>query len=266
MRALTIAATGMQAQQTERRGHLEQHREHEHDGLQAPARRVPGPALPEPRAAGLDLVGLRRHRAARASRSASACKPAAVYRMHRAGRHQPRPATPTISPSTAAAISRCSCRPAQTAYTRAGNFALSTPRAQIVTDGRLYRRAGHHRSAGRDRGHDQRRRHGRRRRIAGQTEPQTDRPARTRAASSTGRPEAIGDNLFLETAGLRRRADGGTRLAGLRHADAGLSSKPRTSTRCEEITALIMAQRAYEMNSKVITAADEMLQITSQMS
>jgi flagellar basal-body rod protein FlgG len=32
-----------------------------------------------------------------------------------------------------------------------------------------------------------------------------------------------------------------------------------------EISNLIAAQRAYEMNSKVITAADEMLQTTSQL-
>ena len=31
-----------------------------------------------------------------------------------------------------------------------------------------------------------------------------------------------------------------------------------------EITRLIVAQRAYEMNSKVITAADEMLQALNQ--
>ena len=33
----------------------------------------------------------------------------------------------------------------------------------------------------------------------------------------------------------------------------------------EEITSLITAQRAYEMNSKVITAADEMLQETARL-
>jgi flagellar basal-body rod protein FlgG len=32
-----------------------------------------------------------------------------------------------------------------------------------------------------------------------------------------------------------------------------------------EITSLIAAQRAYEMNSKVISAADQMLQATSSM-
>jgi flagellar basal-body rod protein FlgG len=33
----------------------------------------------------------------------------------------------------------------------------------------------------------------------------------------------------------------------------------------EEVTALITAQRAYEMNSKVVTAADDMMQTTSRM-
>ena len=33
----------------------------------------------------------------------------------------------------------------------------------------------------------------------------------------------------------------------------------------QEITNLITAQRAYEMNSKVITTSDEMLQATTQI-
>jgi flagellar basal-body rod protein FlgG len=33
----------------------------------------------------------------------------------------------------------------------------------------------------------------------------------------------------------------------------------------EEISSLIVAQRAYEMNARVITAADEMLQATTQL-
>jgi flagellar basal-body rod protein FlgG len=33
----------------------------------------------------------------------------------------------------------------------------------------------------------------------------------------------------------------------------------------EEISALIIAQRAYEMNAKVITASDEMLQAASNV-
>ncbi|MGE0047236.1 MAG: flagellar basal body rod C-terminal domain-containing protein, partial [Hyphomonadaceae bacterium] len=33
----------------------------------------------------------------------------------------------------------------------------------------------------------------------------------------------------------------------------------------EEISALIIAQRAYEMNARVITASDEMLQAATQL-
>ena len=33
----------------------------------------------------------------------------------------------------------------------------------------------------------------------------------------------------------------------------------------EEISALIVAQRAYEMNARVITAADEMMQSTTNL-
>jgi flagellar basal-body rod protein FlgG len=33
----------------------------------------------------------------------------------------------------------------------------------------------------------------------------------------------------------------------------------------QEITSLIQAQRAYEMNSKVIEAADQMMQTTTQV-
>ena len=43
------------------------------------------------------------------------------------------------------------------------------------------------------------------------------------------------------------------------------TSNNPTSTSVTEITNLIAAQRAYEMNGKVITAADQMLQSTSNL-
>ena len=77
--------------------------------------------------------------------------------------------------------------------------------------------------------------------------------------------QANGDNLFVGNAGIRhadrmafRDAIGvGTLLQG--------SLEQSNVSAVTEISNLIAAQRAYEMNSKVITAADEMLQTTAQL-
>lgn len=76
--------------------------------------------------------------------------------------------------------------------------------------------------------------------------------------------EAIGDNLYLETAAS------GAALAGVPGKDgfgAILQGALETSNVnvVSEITNLITAQRAYEMNSKVIQAADEMMQNVNQL-
>ncbi|MAF97705.1 MAG: flagellar basal-body rod protein FlgG [Micavibrio sp.] len=76
--------------------------------------------------------------------------------------------------------------------------------------------------------------------------------------------EAIGDNLYLEsdasgapTAGNPNEDNfGAIRQGALEEANVNV---------VEEITKLISAQRAYEMNSKVITTSDEMLQSISQL-
>ncbi len=75
--------------------------------------------------------------------------------------------------------------------------------------------------------------------------------------------KAIGDNLFLEseasgdpTLGNPGEDGFGTMLQGyLENSNVDSVS---------EITQLIVAQRAYEMNTKVITASDEMLQSLNQ--
>jgi flagellar basal-body rod protein FlgG len=70
--------------------------------------------------------------------------------------------------------------------------------------------------------------------------------------------EAIGDNLLRETA-----ASGGPIVAGPQQPGFGavLQGFLETSNvnAVEEITSLISAQRAYEMNSKVIQTADQMM-------
>lgn len=76
--------------------------------------------------------------------------------------------------------------------------------------------------------------------------------------------EARGDNLFLETA-----ASGQPNLAN--PGDPGFGSLSQGYVEAsnvnpvEEITALITAQRAYEMNSRVVKTVDEMLQTSSQL-
>lgn len=70
--------------------------------------------------------------------------------------------------------------------------------------------------------------------------------------------EAVGDNFFLETA-----ASGGAAVANPGAVGYGTILQGFLETSnvnvVQEITDLISAQRAYEMNSKVIQASDEML-------
>ena len=76
--------------------------------------------------------------------------------------------------------------------------------------------------------------------------------------------QANGDNLYTATPASGTPQDGlpategsGTILQG--------SLEQSNVEAVTEISNLIAAQRAYEMNSKVITAADEMLQSTAQL-
>ena len=76
--------------------------------------------------------------------------------------------------------------------------------------------------------------------------------------------ESIGDNLFVETAAS------GPAITGLPGSEGFGNLQQRYLEEANvnavtEISSLIAAQRAYEMNSKVVTAADQMLSTTSQM-
>ncbi|MGZ3215430.1 flagellar basal-body rod protein FlgG [Paracoccus sp. T5] len=76
--------------------------------------------------------------------------------------------------------------------------------------------------------------------------------------------EAIGSNLFIETAasgGPQVVAPGQDGLGTLRQGYLEESSVDAV----REITELIKAQRGYELNAKVITAADQMLGATTQV-
>ncbi|MGL4309490.1 MAG: flagellar basal-body rod protein FlgG [Paracoccaceae bacterium] len=76
--------------------------------------------------------------------------------------------------------------------------------------------------------------------------------------------EAIGSNLFLESAGSGPAQVGTPGDAGLGTLRQGyLEDSSVDSVR--EVTELIEAQRGYELNAKVITAADQMLAATTQV-
>ena len=70
--------------------------------------------------------------------------------------------------------------------------------------------------------------------------------------------EAKGDNLFLETASSGTATTGNPAAAGFGNLIQGFLETSNVNT-VAEITNLITAQRAYEMNSKVIQTSDEML-------
>jgi flagellar basal-body rod protein FlgG len=76
--------------------------------------------------------------------------------------------------------------------------------------------------------------------------------------------EAMGDNLFKETAASGPATTSTPGDTGFGTLMQGFLETSNVNA-VEEISALIVAQRAYEMNAKVITASDEMLQTTSQL-
>ena len=150
----------------------------------------------------------------------------------------------------------------ETAYTRAGNFALDDQGRLVTQDGYLVQPA-----------------------ITipqnntGVTISKSGQVQVTTAGSSTptvvgqlqlatfyNEPglEAIGDNLFMQSG-----SSGAPNIAN--PGDTGFGTlmqnyiESSNVDAVSEITALIVAQRAYEMNSKVITTADDMLQTTSQL-
>jgi flagellar basal-body rod protein FlgG len=76
--------------------------------------------------------------------------------------------------------------------------------------------------------------------------------------------ESMGDNLYLETAGSGAPIDGTPGSEGFGTLQQGYIEESNVNA-VTEISALIAAQRAYEMNAKVITASDQMLNAAAQI-
>jgi flagellar basal-body rod protein FlgG len=76
--------------------------------------------------------------------------------------------------------------------------------------------------------------------------------------------QPIGDNLFTETPASGPPQDGTANIDG--YGDIQQSNLEQSNVEVvSEISNLISAQRAYEMNSKVVSAADQMLQTAANL-
>jgi flagellar basal-body rod protein FlgG len=148
------------------------------------------------------------------------------------------------------------------AYTRSGNFSLS-PQGQLVTQDGLVVQPGIAipqntisvtiNAQGQVNAT-----------VAGNNTPQTvGQLELTRFPNEAGL-NAIGSNLFLETPASGSPQAGVPGTVGYGTIQQGYLETSNVNS-VDEITALITAQRAYEMNSKVISAADQMLQQTAQL-
>ncbi len=76
--------------------------------------------------------------------------------------------------------------------------------------------------------------------------------------------EASGNNLFLETPASGPAVVGTPGAAGYGSLQQGFLETANVNP-VAEITRLITAQRAYEMNAKVVSASDEMMSMTARL-
>ncbi len=75
--------------------------------------------------------------------------------------------------------------------------------------------------------------------------------------------ESIGNNLFRETNASGNPLEGTPGLAGLGTLEQGMLEASNVEV-VEELVNMITTQRAYEMNSKVVSTSDQMLQYITQ--
>lgn len=100
--------------------------------------------------------------------------------------------------------------------------------------------------------------------LQGQVEPSTVGQLQLATFSNEAGLEAIGDNLLLETPASGPAVQGTPGAEGFGSLLQGALETSNVNI-VSEITNLITAQRAYEMNSKVIRTTDEMMQTVSQL-
>ncbi len=260
MRALSIAATGMQAQQTNveviannlanmnTTAYKEQRAEFEdllYQNVQTPGSQTSdtGTILPS----GIQL--------------GAGVRTAAVYRIDTQGDLQST-SNPYDMAVQGPGFFRVIMPDGTDSYTRAGNFALS-PAGLIVTQDGYTVEPGISVPTNalsvtvNTQGQVQAT-------IPGQTAPQTLGQLELDIFPNEAGLNALGDNLYQQTQSSGAPQAGVPGAAGYGTIQQGFLETSNVNP-VEEITSLITAQRAYEMNSKVVTAANDMLQITANM-
>ncbi len=150
----------------------------------------------------------------------------------------------------------------ETAYTRAGNFAVNGEGQLVTDDGYAVQpniaipqdavdvsisKSGQVQVI-----------------TAGEPEPQIVGQLELASFFNEAGLEAVGDNLLLETAASGPANVGTPGEVGFGEILHGYTEASNVDA-VAEISALIIAQRAYEMNSKVITTADQMLSVSAQV-
>ena len=100
--------------------------------------------------------------------------------------------------------------------------------------------------------------------LAGQTAAQTVGQIQLATFPNEAGLDAQGDNLLLQTAASGNPTTGNPGVSGFGSVMQGYIESSNVNV-VTEITNLITAQRAYEMNSKVITASDDMLQTLTNL-
>ncbi len=188
-------------------------------------------------------------------------RPAAVYRMHEQGNMQV-----TDNPLDLAISGRGYFQvllpSGQTAYTRAGSFQLN-PQGELVTaDG--YRIVGPNAVPSNATQITINQSGEMQATIPGQVTPQSLGTISLATFANEVGLEAIGNNLYLETPASGNAVVGTPTSDGFGEIRQGNLETSNVNI-VSEITQLIAAQRAYEMNSKVITTTDEMMRSVSNM-
>lgn len=150
----------------------------------------------------------------------------------------------------------------ETAYTRAGDFNLNDQGQLVTTDGYLVQPSitvpqGTTNVAISKTGQVEAT-------AAGATTPTVIGQLTMATFANEAGLDAVGDNLFMESGASGAAVIGNPGDPGYGTLLQGYTEASNVDA-VTEISNLIVAQRAYEMNSKVITTADNMLQTTSAL-